>query len=76
MKVRKMTDQQALDKFIELLESRVSITTAFTNADEDGKLTHQFLRVRCGDLEVISKPEELEVPLRVITAAELGATVN
>lgn len=76
MKIEKMTDEQALAKFIELLEKRVSITTGFAQAEQEGNLTHQFLRVRCGDLEVVSQPEELDVPLRVVTAAESGATIN
>ena len=76
MKISKMTDQQALDKFLEFLGTRISITTAFVNPKDDGILTHQFLRIRCGELDVVSAPEALEVPLKIVTAQELGATVN
>ena len=76
MKLKKMTDEQALAKFIEFLETRVSITTGFAKTKQDGNLTHQFLQIRCGDLEVVSQPEELDVPLRMVTATESGATVN
>lgn len=75
MKIKKMADEQVLDKFIKLLDTRVSITTCFTET-EDNILTHQFLRITCGELSVMSNPELLEVPLRIATGADLGATVN
>lgn len=76
MKIKKMTDEQALAKFIEFLETRISITTGFAQTEEGGSFTHQFLRIRCGELEVVSQPEVLDVPLRMLTAEELGAAVN
>lgn len=75
MKLSKMSDEQALAKFIEFLETRVSVTTGF-GQNEDGILTSQFLAIRCGELEVISQPEMLQIPLRVATAEELKETVN
>ena len=76
MKIEKMTDQQALDKFVEFLSTRISITTGFAETDQDGNFTHQFMRIKCGELELISEPELLDIPLRLATATELGATVN
>lgn len=77
MKLNKMSDEKVLQTFIEMLETRVSITTGFAKTDPDEpNLTHQFLTITCGDLNVTSQPEELDVPLRVATGAEIGATVN
>lgn len=77
MKIAKMTDEQALAKFVEFLETRISITTGFAMTKEkDDTITHQFLKIRCGDLEVVSQPEKLESPLRLATGAELGVAVN
>jgi len=76
MKIKKMTDEQALAKFIEFLETRISITTGFAQTEEGGDFTHQFLRIRCGELEVVSQPEVLDIPLRTVSASELGVTVN
>ena len=76
MKITKMSDEQALAKFIEFLETRISITTGFGQHDKTGNLTSQFLKIKCGDLEVMSQPELLTVPLRVATGQELGVTVN
>ena len=76
MKIEKMTDEQALAKFIEFLDKRVSITTGFAQTEQDGNLTHQFIKMKCGELEVVSQPELLDVPLRVATAQESGVTLN
>jgi hypothetical protein len=78
MKIEKMSDEKVLEKFIELLETRVSITTGFAKNDDDNdaNFTHQFLTITCGDKVLVSNPEPLDVPLRAATGAELGATVN
>lgn len=76
MKIKKLDDQQALDLFIELLETRITVATGFVRDLDNGNLTHQYLTLRSGELEMISTPEELEVPLRVANAQEVGQTVN
>lgn len=73
---RELTDEECLKQFIKMLETRVSITTGFAKTDEDGPMTHQFLKVTCGPHEVVSTPEELNIPLQVATAKDVGATVQ
>lgn len=76
MKIKKMTDEECLKAFIEMLETRISITTGFISENDNGNITHQILQVSCGEYATVSAPERLEVELRVATAEELGATVN
>jgi len=72
-----MSDEKVLKAFIEMLETRVSITTGFAKIDpEEDNLTHQFITITCGKHELTSQPEALDVPLRLATAEEIGATVN
>lgn len=74
-KISKLTDEECLEKFFKLLD-RVEITTLFINEPDTENLTHQVLRVSCGELVAYSQPEELATVLRPSTGAELGATVN
>lgn len=76
MKIEKMTDEKALTQFVDLLKTRISLTTGFIQMNKDGNLTHQFIKIKCGDLEVVSQPEELDMPLRPATATEIKATLN
>lgn len=77
MKLEKMSDEKVLQAFIEMLETRVAITTGFAKTDPDEpNLTHQFITITCGEHSLTSQPEELDVPLRIATGAEIGATVN
>lgn len=75
MKIKKLTDKECLDTFIDLLTNRVTMNTAFVE-DDKGNLTHQVVQVSCGKFVSVSQPEELKAPLRPSTGAELGATVN
>lgn len=75
MKINKMTDEECLTKFLKFLEGRVAVDTVFVQ-DDNGNLTHQILKITCGEYATVSQPEELAVPLRPATADELGATVN
>lgn len=75
MKIKKMTDEECLQAAIELLETRVSVTTGFIPNDE-GTFTHQVLQISCGDFVTVSQPQPLENPVRFATAAEQGITVN
>lgn len=61
---------------MDLLQTRISITTGFASLEEGTNLTHQFLTIKCGDLQVTSQPEKLDTPLRVASAEELGETLN
>lgn len=74
MKIKKMTDAQALATFSELLATRVRLGTAYVSEPETGVLTHQLLLITCGDLKVQSAPEALVVPLMPVVPKE--ATVN
>ncbi len=76
MKIKKMTDEECIQKFLEFLEDRVTIITGFVRDPETGNLTHQVIQVSCGDLVSLSRPQPLEVILRPATGEETGATVN
>lgn len=76
MKLKKMTDEECLQKFLEFLEDRVTIDTGFISDPETGNLTHQVIQVSCGDFASLSQPQPLEVVLRPATGAEMGVTVN
>lgn len=76
MKIKKMTDEECIQKFLEFLEDRVTINTGFVRDPETGNLTHQVIQVSCGDLVSLSQPQPLEVILRPATGEETGATVN
>lgn len=74
MKIKKLTDQQCLDFFQELLATRVKLGTAYVADAETGVLTHQVILVTIGDIRVESPPEPLIVPLMPVIPKE--ATVN
>ena len=74
MKIKKMTDEQCLSLFSELLATRVRLGTAYVSNPETGVLTHQLILINCGDLAVQSAPEPLAVPLMPVVPKE--ATVN
>lgn len=76
MKIKKMTDEECIQKFLEFLDERITINTAFVRDPETGNLTHQIIQVSCGDLVSLSQPQPLEVILRPATGEETGATVN
>lgn len=76
MKIKKMTDEECLTKFLEFLEERIEVTTGFIQEEETGNVTHQVIQVKCGELISVSQPERLNVVLRVATAEEQGALVN
>lgn len=76
MKIKKMTDEECIQKFLEFLDERITINTAFVLDQETGNLTHQVVQVSCGDLVSLSQPQPLEVILRPATGEETGATVN
>lgn len=71
-----MTDEECLTKFLEFLETRVSINTAFVRDDDTGNITHQIVEVRCGEYVSVSAPQPLEVALRIADADETGVTLN
>lgn len=76
MKIKKMNDEECIQKFLEFLDERITINTAFVRDQETGNLTHQVVQVSCGDLVSLSQPQPLEVILRPATGEETGATVN
>lgn len=75
MKIKKLTDKECLDTFIDLLTNRITLDTGFVE-DDKGNLTHQVVQVSCGEFVSNSQPEELRVPLRPSTGVELGAAVH
>lgn len=75
MKLKKMNDEECLNKFLEFLDTRVSIDTKFVVNDE-GNITHQILVIACGEFMTVSQPQPLEVILRPAMAEELGLIVN
>lgn len=74
MKIKKMTDEQALAFFSELLATRVRLGTAYVSDPETGVLTHQLILITCGELAVQSSPEKLAVPLMPVVPK--NETVN
>lgn len=76
MKIKKLTDEECLQKFLEFLDERVTINTGFVRDPDTDNLTHQIMTVSCGKYEAVSQPEPLEYPLRFATPAEQGETVN
>lgn len=76
MKIKKLTDQQCLDLFQELLATRIKLGTAYVADAETGVLTHQVILITSGDLKVQSKPEQLMYPLLPIINKDDNVTVN
>ena len=75
-KISKMSDEECLKRFIEFLETRISITTGFIPDEDTGVLTRQFLKITCGDHASFSQPELLPVPLVPASADEVGESLN
>lgn len=76
MKIKNMTDEKCLTKFLEFLEQRIELNTGFVTDPETGNITHQVVQVSCGKMVSMSQPEPLAVILRPATGEEIGATVN
>ena len=76
MKIKKLTDQQCLDFFQELLATRVKLGTAYVADPDTGVLTHQVLLITAGDIKVQSVPEPLAYPLMPIIDISDSVTVN
>lgn len=76
LKIKKMSDEECLSKFIEMLEKRITINTGFVKDPDTEILTHQVLKISCGEYVTISEPEPLDVPLKLATAQEQGVTIN
>lgn len=76
LKISKMSDEDCLKKFLEFLETRVTLDTGFVTDPDTGNITHQVVQISCGEYVTVSHPEPLAIALRPATGAELGATVN
>ena len=76
MKIKKLTDQQCLDFFQELLATRIKLGTAYVADPSNGVLTHQVILITAGDLKVQSAPEPLLYPLLPIINKDDNVTVN
>lgn len=76
MKIKKMNDEECLKTFIDMLETRVAMNTAFVRDEETGNITHQVVQLVCGEFSSFTQPQPLANPLRLATAEEQGATVN
>lgn len=75
MKISELSDEDCLKKFLKMLDTRVGITTNFINND-DGYITHQVLRIRCGSFISVSQPQPLASIMRLANAEELRETLN
>ena len=71
-----MNDDEVMQLFIEMLNTRVGLNTAFVQDNDTGNITHQVVRITCGELVSMSSPELLEMPMRPALAEEVGASVN
>jgi hypothetical protein len=69
-------DYECIQKFLEFLDERITINTAFVRDPETGNLTHQIIEISCGEMVSLSQPQPLDTILRPATGAEIGATVN
>lgn len=68
-------DEAILQQFFALIEEgNIEINTGFI-PDDEGKFTHQVLRITCGEYISVSQPEPLHVPL-IPAGAPAGETVN
>ena len=76
MKIHKMDDKQCLETFLEFLKERVTLESFFVTDEVTGNITHQGVKLSCGELCTVSQPEPLEIILRPATGAEQGAVVN
>lgn len=74
--IKEMTDEQCLSTVLQFLDDRVSVSTGLLKDEDTGNVTHQVVRIECGDFVTVSQPQPLETPLRVAGAAEIGATVQ
>lgn len=74
-KIKEWSDEKCLAKAIELIEDRVTISTAFV-ANDEGVLTHQVLVLTSGEYSTESGPAPLEVPLIPANAEQLKKTVQ
>jgi hypothetical protein len=70
------TDEAKLKRFIDLLEDGIELTTGFIPDEDTGYLTHQVIRVSCGEFVTVSQPEPLVFPLTPAPIAETGITIN
>lgn len=76
MNIEEMNDEECLTTFLKFLDKRVSINTGLIKDEKSGNVTHQVVRIECGEMATVSEPQLLETPLRVADAAETGATVQ
>lgn len=74
--IEALTDEEALNLFIKLLETKVAIETAFVPDEDTGYIGHQILQVTAGEYVTYSQPQPLGVVLTPAPAAAQGATVN
>lgn len=75
-KLNDLNDQQCLELVLTLLNTRVSVNTVLLQGEGTDNVTHEMIRIECGDYITASNPQELEVPLRYATAEETGEVVN
>lgn len=71
LELKNKTDKEVLNLFMQFLDDRVSIVSGFLQNEEDGQVTHQFIRIQCGELETVSAPQEMEVPLQPVTPSNI-----
>lgn len=70
------SDEETLKEFLTFLENGIEITTGFIPDEDTGFLTHQVIRITCGEYITVSQPEPLAFPLQPAPIAETGITIN
>jgi len=66
MTMKNKTDEECLQAVLNLLETRVSIETSFIINPDSNLITHQVLKITCGEYTTVSQPEPLEVPMKLV----------
>jgi hypothetical protein len=74
--VTKLTDQECMDEFINLLNTRVVLGVSYIMDPSTSFITHHLLTIQVGDLQGSSEPEELPAPLTFPPISDTNITVN
>lgn len=70
--VSRWSKKKCFKRFFELLENRIEVRTALIQNEDTGFVDKQVLIVSCDGVETISQASTLPVPLKVVTAEDIG----
>lgn len=74
---KSMTDEECIAAFLKYLEDRVAISVQIIPEDPNTNLlTHQAIRVQCGDYVSVSQPSRLSDVLMIAPSADQKETVQ